>query len=63
MVVGTYQLVTLCHLYQLINLSGIYQMIASHNELVFRDGRRHIIVVVHLYQAATFDMEQARLTQ
>ena len=63
MVVGTYQLVTFCHLYQLIYLSSIHQMIASHNELVLRDGRWHIIVVVHLYQAATFYVEQARLTQ
>ena len=35
MVVGGYQIVTLCHLNQLVDMSGIHQMVTAHDGFVF----------------------------
>ena len=63
MMVGTHQLVLFSHLDQLVDLSGIHQMVASHDGLVFRDGRQDIIEVIQLYQATAVDVVETGLTQ
>ena len=63
MMVGTHKFVVHGHLDNLINLSGINIMVATHDGFVLVNGAWHIIVVIHLNKATTFDIVYACFAQ
>ena len=38
-------------------------MVTTHDKLIIVERRRHIVEVVHLYQAATLNVVKSRFTQ